>query len=361
LGRRALSLPTPSLKGEFKGITMKILVYSAQSYDKDFLNKANKDGVCDFHFTEAQLKPDSVVMAKGFEGVCCFVNDDLSKPVLEKLASYDIKLVLLRCTGFNNVDLEAAEKLGITVMRVAKYSPYSVAEFTVGLMLNLNRKIHRAYMRVKEENFLLDGLMGFDMHGKTVGILGTGKIGTVVAKILGPGFGMNVLAHDLEENPKVKEYGGTYVELDDLLRNSDIVTLHIPLTPDTYHLINKDKLALMKKGAFLINTSRGAVVDTRALIDSLKKKHIGGAGLDVYEEEGDIFYKNLSEEIIDDEVFLLLLTFPNVIVTGHQAYFTKEALTHIAETTIKNVKDFLANRTNENVLVASKVIKTMQP
>ncbi len=339
---------------------MKILVYSARSYDRDFLTKANRKGLCKFHFTEAQLKPDSVIMAKGFDAVCCFVNDDLGKQVLENLASFGIELVLLRCTGFNNVDLETAEQLGITVMRVAKYSPYSVAEFTVGLMLTLNRKIHRAYNRVREENFLLDGLMGFDMHGKTVGVVGTGKIGTVVAKILGQGFGMNVLAHDLIENPEVIKYGGTYVALDNLLRESDIVTLHIPLTPDTFHLIDRDKLAIMKKGALLINTSRGAIIDTRALIDSIKTKHLGGAGLDVYEEEGDIFYKNLSEQIIEDEVFLLLLTFPNVIVTGHQAYFTKEALTHIAETTIRNVEDFIANKLNENVLVASKVIRTFK-
>ncbi len=338
---------------------MKILVYSARSYDQQFLEKANQENLCIFHFTEAQLKPDSVVMAKNFDAVCCFVNDDLSKTVLERLASFGIRLVLLRCTGFNNVDLECAEKLNITVMRVAKYSPYSVAEFTVGLMLNLNRKIHRAYNRVKEENFLLDGLLGFDMHGKTVGILGTGKIGTVVGRILSQGFGMRVLAHDMVENPEVKEYGGTYVKLDELLKLSDIVTLHLPLTPDTYHLINEERLAMMKKGAMLINTSRGAIIDTRALIESLRSKHLGAAGLDVYEEEGDIFYKNLSGQIIDDEVFLLLLTFPNVIVTGHQAYFTKEALTHIAETTIKNVKDFLANRSNENVLVANKVLRNL--
>ena len=227
----------------------------------------------------------------------------------------------------------------------------------MGLMLSLNRKIHRAYNRVREENFLLDGLMGFDMNGKTVGILGTGKIGTIVGRILSQGFGMKVLAYDVRENPEVKNYGGIYVSMDELLRGSDIVTLHLPLTPETHHLINAERLSLMKKGAMLINTSRGAIVDTRALIDSLRKRHLGAAGLDVYEEEGDIFYKNLSEQIIDDEVFLLLLTFPNVIVTGHQAYFTREALTHIAETTVKNVSDFLNGRTNENVLVASEVIR----
>ncbi len=336
---------------------MKIIVFSARSYDEEFLTRANSQGLCDFHFTEATLKKDTSIMAGGFEAVCCFVNDDLNAEVLQNLATEGIRLVLLRCTGFNNMDLEAAERLGITVMRVARYSPYSVAEFTVGLMLSLNRKIHRAYNRVREENFLLDGLMGFDMNGKTVGILGTGKIGTIVGRILSQGFGMKVLAYDVRENPEVKDYGGIYVSMDELLRGSDIVTLHLPLTPETHHLINAERLSLMKKGAMLINTSRGAIVDTRALIESLKKRHLGAAGLDVYEEEVDIFYKNLSEQIIDDEVFLLLLTFPNVIVTGHQAYFTREALTHIAETTVKNVSDFLNGRTNENVLVASEVIR----
>ncbi len=336
---------------------MKIMVFSARSYDREFLERANREGICTFHFTEASLKKDTSIMTRGFEAVCCFVNDDLGAEVLENLANEGIKLVLLRCTGFNNVDLEAAERLGITVMRVAKYSPYAVAEFAVGLMLTLNRKIHRAYNRVKEENFLLDGLMGFDMNGKTVGILGTGKIGAIVGRILSQGFGMKVLAYDVRENPAVKEYGGTYVSIEELLKNSDIVTLHLPLTPDTHHLIDERMLSMMKQGAMLINTSRGAIIDTKALIESLRMRHLGAAGLDVYEEEGDIFYKNLSEQIIDDEVFLLLLTFPNVVVTGHQAYFTREALTHIAETTIRNVADFLAGKTNENLLVAKEVIR----
>ena len=340
-----------------EGDIMKILVFSARPYDREFLEQANHEDICTFHFTEASLKKDTSVMASGFEAVCCFVNDDLGAEVLENLAAEGIKLVLLRCTGFNNVDLEAAERLGITVMRVAKYSPYAVAEFAVGLMLTLNRKIHRAYNRVREENLLIDGLMGFDMKGKTAGILGTGKIGTIVGKILAQGFGMNVLAYDVNENPIVKEYGGRYVAIDELLKNSDIVSLHLPLTPETHHLIDGSKLSMMKKGAMLINTSRGAIVDTRALIESLRKRHLGFAGLDVYEEEGDIFYKNLSEQIIDDEVFLLLLTFPNVVVTGHQAYFTREALTHIAETTIRNAADFLAGRANENLLVARDVIR----
>ncbi len=336
---------------------LKIIVFSARSYDREFLSRANLDGICTFHFTEANLKRDTAIMAGGFQAVCCFVNDDLSAGVMEDLSAEGVKLVLLRCTGFNNVDLEAAERLGITVMRVAKYSPYSVAEFAVGLMLSLNRKIHRAYNRVREENFLLDGLMGFDMQGKTAGVLGTGKIGAIVGRILSLGFGMKVLSYDIKENPAVKKYGGTYVTVEQLMKNSDIVTLHLPLTPQTHHLIDAKMLSIMKQGAMLINTSRGAIIDTKALIQSLKNRQLGAAALDVYEEEGDIFYKNLSEQIIDDEVFLLLLTFPNVIVTGHQAYFTKEALTHIAQTTVKNVKDFLAGRTNENILFAREVIK----
>ena len=336
---------------------MKTMVFSARSYDRSFLEEAKRGGVCTFHFTEASLRKDTSVIAGGFEAVCCFVNDDLGAEVLQSLALGGIQLVLLRCAGFNNVDLEEAERLGITVMRVARYSPYAVAEFAVGLMLTLNRKIHRAYNRVKEENFLLDGLMGFDMNGKTVGVLGTGKIGAIVGRILARGFGMQVLAYDVRENPEVKEYGGTYVTIEELLKNSDIVTLHLPLTPDTHHLINEKKLSMMKKSAMLINTSRGAIIDTRALIESLRNRHLGAAGLDVYEEEGDIFYKNLSEQIIEDEVFLLLLTFPNVIVTGHQAYFSREALSHIAETTMRNMADFLAGRANENLLVAKKVIR----
>lgn len=336
---------------------MKIIVFSAHSYDHTFLKEADRNGICTFHFTETSLKKDSSIMVRGFDAVCCFVNDDLKMEVLEKLAAAGIKLVLLRCTGFNNVDLEAAERFGITVMRVARYSPYAVAEFAVGLMLTLNRKIHRAYNRVKEENFLLDGLMGFDMNGKTIGILGTGKIGAIVGRILSQGFGMKVLAYDLRENPAVKAYGGTYVPMEEIFKKSDIITLHLPLTPDTHHLINEKTLSMMKKGAMLINTSRGAIIDTRALIKGLRERHIGAAGLDVYEEEGDIFFKDLSEQIIDDEVFLLLLTFPNVVVTGHQAYFTREALTYIAETTINNVADFMAGKTNENLLITKEVVK----
>ena len=336
---------------------MKIMVFSSRSYDQTFLEQANRDRICSFHFTETTLKEDTAIMAKGVDAVCCFVNDNLGNRILEQLAGYGIRLILLRCTGFNNVDLEAAERLGITVMRVARYSPYSVAEFAVGLMLTLNRKIHRAYNRVREENFLIDGMMGFDMQGKTVGILGTGKIGTIVGRILALGFGMKVLAHDLRESPAVKEYGGKYVPMDKLLKNSDIVSLHLPLTPKTHHLINRQTLAMMRQGAMLINTSRGPLIDTRALIESLKNRQLGAAGLDVYEEEGDIFFKDLSEQIIEDEVFLLLLTFPNVVVTGHQAYFTKEAMIHIAETTIANAADFIAGRDNENTLLAKDVLR----
>ena len=339
------------------GTAIRVKVYSSQPYDKEYLNRANREGICEFHFTEASLDSDTVVLSKGYDAVCCFVNDDLSGDILEALSSYGVRLVLLRCTGFNNVDLGASERLGLVVMRVAKYSPYAVAEFAVALMLTLNRKIHRAYNRVREENFLLQGLLGFDMHDKTVGIVGTGKIGAITGKILAMGFGCRILAFDIHENPFVKEYGGIYTSMEELLKASDIISLHVPLTPSTYHMINEKTLSLMKKGALLINTSRGAIVDTRALIDALRQRHIGGAGLDVYEEEGDIFYKDLSDQIIDDETFLILLTLPNVVVTGHQAFFTREALTQIAETTIQNARDFIAGRTNENVLLAKEVVR----
>lgn len=336
---------------------MNVVVFSTRSYDRQFLDSANTEGICTFHFTEAALKKDTAILANGFDGVCCFVNDDLNRKVLKIIAKAGVRLVLLRCTGFNNVDLKAAETFGLTVMRVTRYSPYAVAEFAVGLVLALDRKIHRAYNRVREENLLLDGLLGFDLHGKTVGIIGTGKIGTIAGQIFAQGFGCRVLACDIHKNKAVLEYGGEYVNLEELLKKSDIVSLHVPLTPETKYMINVKSLSLIKKGAILINTSRGALIDTKALIKSLRQRHLGGAGLDVYEEEGDIFYKDLSEQIIDDETFLLLLTFPNVIVTGHQAYFTKEALTQISKTTIQNVKDFLKGNTNENLLKAKEVIR----
>jgi len=334
---------------------MKVLVYSAHSYDQEFLKAANQ-GKHELHFTETRLDERTTVLARQYPSACCFVDDILSRKVLKQLADGGTRLVALRATGFNNVDLKAAEELGMTVMRVSRYSPYAVAEFAVGMMLDLDRKIHRAYTRVREGNFLLHGLMGFELHGKTIGIVGTGKIGSVLARIL-QGFGCFLLAYDVTENPECTKLGVRYVPLKELLSKADIVSLHAPLTPETQHLINTENLSYMKPGAMLINTSRGALVDTSALIDALEKGHLGSVGLDVYEEESHIFFEDLSDEIIPDDVIMRLLTFPNALVTGHQAFFTEEAMAIIAETTIQNISDFAAGHENENILRPKNVLK----
>jgi D-lactate dehydrogenase len=279
--------------------------------------------------------------------------------VLEQLSRGGTRLVALRATGFNNVDLSTADKLGMTVMRVSRYSPYAVAEFAAGMMLVLDRKIHRAYVRVREGNFLLDSLLGFDLHGKVVGIVGTGKIGSVLAKIM-TGFGCELLGYDLMPNPDCLKLGMRYESLNALLTAADIVSLHIPLTPETHHLINSERLSLMKPGAMLINTSRGALVDTRALIWALKKQRLGAVGLDVYEEESHIYFQDLSDKVIPDDVITRLMTFPNVLITAHQAFFTREALTMISETTIQNITDFADGRTNDNIVTGKEVIKPAQ-
>ncbi len=327
---------------------MRVLVTSARPYDKTFLDCANQ-GVHKLQYLESILDRNTAPLAAGFPAISCFVDDILDGPVLSILAKGGTRLLALRSTGFNHVDLDSAANLGITVMRVQDYSPYSVAEFALGLILVLNRHLHKAYNRVREENFLLDGLMGFDMHGKTVGIIGTGKIGLALARILN-GMGCSLLGHDLWENPQCLELGMKYVELDTLLSQSLITSLHIPLTSQTYHLINADRLQKMPDCAILINTSRGALIDTKALVDALKAKRLGGAGLDVYEEETALYFRNFSDEIITDDLFSRLLTFPNVIVTGHQAFFTREAMKTIAETTIENLSDFEAGRANKNIV-----------
>jgi D-lactate dehydrogenase len=334
---------------------MKVLVYSTRPYDEESFKSANQ-GRHKLHFTEARLDERTASLARGYPAVCCFADDTMDATVLDRLNREGTRLVVLRSTGFNNVDLLAADKLGMTVMRVSRYSPYAVAEFAVCLMLALNRKIHRAYERVREGNFLLDGLLGFDLHGKTVGIIGTGKIGSVLAQIL-HGFGCKLLGHDVKESPDCLAMGMRYVPLNELLSESDIVSLHAPLTPQTYHMINAKTLSLMKPGAMLINTSRGALVASRALVTALKKRQLAAAGLDVYEEESHIYFQDLSDEIISDDVISRLTTFPNVIVTGHQAFFTKEALTVIAETTIKNISDFEGGRSNENILKPKEVVR----
>ncbi|MEJ2738866.1 MAG: 2-hydroxyacid dehydrogenase [Dehalococcoidia bacterium] len=334
---------------------MKTLVYSTRPYDKEYLEMANRH-VHKFHFYETRLERRTAALAAGFPAICCFVDDELDASVLKQLSRGGTKLITLRSTGFNNVDLVSAEELGLTVMRVSQYSPYAVAEFATGLILALSRKIHRAYNRVREGNFLLDGLLGFDLHGKTVGIVGTGKIGSVLTQIMN-GFGCRLLGYDVNQNKVCLNLGMSYVPLNELLAQSDIVSLHAPLTPETRHMINKETLSLMKPGAMLVNTSRGALVDTKALLSALKKQKLGAVGMDVYEEESHIYYQNLSEQIIPDDVITRLTTFPNVLITGHQAFFTCEALTMIAETTIQNISDFKAGRTNENIVEAKNKMK----
>ena len=289
-------------------------------------------------FFEPRLNRDTAILAAGFPAVCVFVHDQVDAPTLKLLASRGTKLVVLRCAGFNNVDLQAAADLGITVVRVPAYSPYGVAEHAVGLILSLNRKIHRAYNRVREGNFSLDGLLGFNLHERTVGIVGTGKIGLILGQIM-KGFGCNLLAYDVYRNPELEALGGKYVELPELFANSDIISLHCPLTPETHHLINAEAIEQIKPGVMLINTSRGALIDTQAVIEGLKSGKIGYLGVDVYEQESELFFEDLSGEIIQDDIFQRLTTFPNVLITGHQAFFTAEALHNIAETTFANIAD----------------------
>ena len=318
---------------------MHVVVFSAKAYDRRFLDRANRDAGHKLTYVDARLSAATVQLAAGAGAVCAFVNDVIDREVIAALADNGIRLAVLRCAGFNNVDLRAAHDAGVVVGRVPAYSPHAVAEHTVALMLALNRKLHRAFNRVREGNFTLDGLLGFDLCGKVVGVVGTGKIGEIVARIM-TGFGCRVIAHDLNRNPACEAMGVHYAACDDLLTQADIVTLHCPLTPETHHLIDAKAIARMKHGVMLINTSRGGVVDTRAVIDGLKQGKIGHLGLDVYEEEGDLFFKDLSNRVIGDDVFARLLTFPNVLITGHQAFFTEEALTHIAETTIGNITSY---------------------
>jgi D-lactate dehydrogenase len=317
---------------------MKVAVFSTKVYDRKFLSDANSPTQHELVFFEPRLNRDTAILAAGFPAVCVFVHDQVDAPTLELLASRGTRLVVLRCAGFNNVDLQAAADLGITVVRVPAYSPYGVAEHAVGLILSLNRKIHRAYNRVREGNFSLDGLLGFNLHDRTVGIIGTGKIGLILGKIM-KGFGCNLLAYDVYRNPELEALGGKYVELPELFANSDIISLHCPLTPETHHLINAEAIEQIKSGVMLINTSRGALIDTLAVIEGLKSGKIGYLGVDVYEQESELFFEDLSGEIIQDDIFQRLTTFPNVLITGHQAFFTAEALHNIAETTFANIAD----------------------
>jgi D-lactate dehydrogenase len=322
----------------------KVAVFDAKSYDRRFLERANSGFEHHLTFFEAQLDQSTVQLAAGFLAICVFVNDRLDEAVLTQLAAHGTRIVALRCAGYNNVDLAAAAKLGITVVRVPAYSPHAVAEFTVGLLLALDRHIHRAWARVRENNFALDGLIGRNLFGRTVGLIGTGRIGTLVARIFKSGFGCDVLACDLAPNADLVATGIRYVERSELVAQADIISLHCPLTPDTRHIIDAAAIAAAKPGVIIINTSRGALIETQALIDGLKSHKIGSVALDVYEQEADLFFKDLSNEIIDDDVFQRLLTFPNVLVTGHQAFLTEEALTAIAETSLQSIADAIAGR-----------------
>jgi len=334
---------------------MNIAVFSTKKWVQEMFTEKNEAYGFNLHFLEVRLSEETASLAAGHDAVCVFVNDVVDKPVLEKLAEGGTKLIALRCAGFNNVDIRAAHKLGLAVVRVPAYSPYAVAEHTFALMLTLNRKIHRAAMRTRDGNFALDGLLGFDMHGKTAGVIGTGKIGQIVTRIL-QGFGCKVLAYDMYPNDALAKAGVEYVELDDLYARSDIVTLHCPLTRQTHHMINHDTINKMKRGVMLINTSRGPLVDTAAVIHGLKSGHIGYLGLDVYEEESDLFFEDLSSQVIQDDTFARLQTFPNVVITGHQAFFTREAIANIAETTLSNVDAFAQNRACQNTVLAEQVL-----
>ena len=318
---------------------MRIAFFSTKSYDRESFGQANARHNFAFEYFENRLRLQSAEIAKTYPVVCVFVNDELSREVLEILASGSTRLIALRCAGYNNVDLKAAQSLGIQVVRVPAYSPYAVAEHVLALLLTLNRKTHRAYNRVREANFSIEHLEGFDLFGKTVGLIGTGKIGAITAGIF-KGFGCKLLGFDPYPNSTCVEMGMTYLPLPELLEQADILSLHCPLTPDTHHIIDQRAVEVMKPGVALINTSRGALIDTAAVIEGLKSGKIGLLGLDVYEEEGDLFFEDLSNKIIQDDVFMRLLTFPNVVVTSHQAFFTREALTDIAETTLDNIRQF---------------------
>lgn len=318
---------------------MKTAVFSTKPYDEEFLRRANSAGRHELVFFEERLDLHTVPLVGDCPAVCLFVNDTLSAPVLDALYERGVRFVALRCAGFNQVNLRQAAKLGLKVAHVPAYSPHAVAEFALTLILALNRRVHRAYNRVRDGNFSIEGLLGFDLHGKTVGVVGTGKIGLVMTRLLS-GFGVDILGYDVFHNPAFADNGGVYTDLDDLFARSDVISLHCPLNPQTHHLINPDSLARMKDGVMIVNTSRGALVDAGAVIEGLKSGKVGYLGLDVYEQEADLFYENLSEQIIQDDVLQRLIAFPNVLVTSHQAYFTETALINIAETTIRNLTVF---------------------
>jgi len=319
---------------------MKVAIFSTKKYDRQFLNAANVDHNHELVFLEPQLSELTAPLAAGFRAVCLFVNDIANAQTLAILAVNGTRLLALRSAGFNNIDLQAAAAVGITVVHVPAYSPYAVAEHAVGLILMLNRKLYRAYNRVREDNFSLDGLLGFDLHGRTIGVIGTGKIGLIFARIM-HGFGCSLLGYDAYPNPEFEAIGAShYVELSELLENADILSLHCPLLPETHHLINAETIDQMKPGVMLINTSRGALIDTKAVITGIKSGQIGYLGIDVYEQEDNLFFEDLSDTVIQDDAFQHLQSFSNVVITAYQAFFTRDALESIARTTIANLTEF---------------------
>lgn len=320
---------------------MKMAFFDTHQFDRDMFLETNKKYNFSIEFFETRLNKKTAGLAKGYDIVCCFVNDRLDADCIAELKDGGVKMIALRCAGFNQVDLVACDKAGIKVAIVPGYSPYAVAEFTTGLLLSLNRKIHRAYSRVRDHNFSLDGLVGFDLHGKTVGIIGAGKIGKIFANIM-LSFGCKVLIHDLTVDPELEQKSGVaYLPLLDVCKLSDVISLNIPLNPKTHHLLNADLFKQMKDGVLIINTGRGALIDARALIEALKSEKVGGAALDVYEEEESVFFQDLSDKMLKDDVLARLLTFPNVLITSHQAFLTKEALSNIAGSTLDSVDTFI--------------------
>lgn len=328
---------------------MKITFFSTQPYDKEFFTRANEAFGYELEFHKSALEAGNAQAVHNSEAVCIFVNDACNAAIINILAGRGVKLIALRCAGFNNVDLQAAAAAGMKVVRVPAYSPYAVAEHTVGLILTLNRKIHKAYNRVREQNFALQGLLGFDLHGKTVGVIGTGNIGGVFCQIM-MGFGCKVMAFDLVANKALMEAGVHYTDVGSIFAEADIVSLHCPLNDSTRHLINEETLAMMKDGVMLVNTSRGALVDTKAAINALKHGKLGSLAIDVYEQEEKLFFRDLGGDIIQDDTIQRLMSFPNVVVTAHQAFFTYEALTQIAEITLGNIKDWQEGKALKNSL-----------
>jgi len=333
---------------------MKIAFFSSKSYDQEYFNKVNDDYGHTLSFFETRLNSRTVSLAKDHDAICAFVNDKINDNTLREMKNEGINALALRCAGFNNVDLNAAEKYGIKVMRVPAYSPQAVAEHALALILTLNRKTHKAYNRVREGNFSLERLTGFNLSNKTIGVIGTGAIGRAFIHLV-KGFNVKIVAYDPYPNEMLKKQGVEYLSLNDLLSRSDVTSLHCPLTHDTFHIINKQSLQNIKEGAMLINTSRGKLIDTDAVIDSLKEKRLGYLGIDVYAEEEKLFFKDLSEMIIDDDKIARLMQFPNVLVTAHQGFLTREALEQIASTTLQNLTDFENGIINENHVSARNV------